>query len=354
MSNYSNTPGAGRGSAGRSSYASVVSGNTSNPSQSRAPGLPWMQNTGSQGRLQHPSSRSHSRNPSRTFDSDMHQLEGQGLLGSLSRGGLSTHNAMAPLDALSRTMGLSNQDSSPPFLQPSYLRGSRYLEQLEASHRARLAAQREARSSNGGNGGSLSTSTSSNSLHKMGTSHRGITQDVIERAPPFTVNDGVSPLPSRWSDTDKSGGLEILGDGLHVRFTGLNKGADEAAAVRADRPMPRECGIYYYETIIHSRAKEAYALHPHRLEAKITDCCRLIGIGFSFPKVVTNRLPGWEEHSWAYHSDDGYIFCCSPSGKDYGPRFANGDVIGCGVNFRTGSAFFTKNGVNLGMKLVHV
>ena len=121
-----------------------------------------------------------------------------------------------------------------------------------------MIAQREGQTGNGGSGGSLSTSPSSNSLSKMGTSHRGITQDIIERAPPFTADDGISPLPSIWSDTDKWGGLEIAGDGLHVRFTGMSKGTDEAAAVRADHPMPRECGLYYYETTVHSRGKEAY------------------------------------------------------------------------------------------------
>ncbi|KAI9692144.1 MAG: hypothetical protein M1822_006374 [Bathelium mastoideum] len=333
MPNYPNTPGSGRGPAGRSSYASVVSGNTSNPNQPplRASGSPWMPGLGTQGHLQTSNSRNHSRNPSRSLDTDMHPWEGQGLLGPLSRGGPYAHNAAAPLDAISRATGLADQDSSPPLLAPSYLRGSRYLEQLGTQQRAKLAAQREGRSSGGANGGSLSTSTSSNSLHKMSTSPRGLAQDVVERAPPFAVDDGVSPLPSRWSDTDKWGGLEITGDGLHVRFTGLNKTTDDAAAVRADHPMPRECGIYYFETTIHSRAKEA-----------------LIGIGFSARKVNLNRLPGWEEHSWAYHSDDGYIFSWTANGKDYGPRFANGDIIGCGVNFRTGSAFFTKNGVNLG------
>lgn len=35
-------------------------------------------------------------------------------------------------------------------------------------------------------------------------------------------------------------------------------------------------------------------------------------------------------------------------GKHYGPTFSTGDTIGCGVNFRTGNAFFTKNGRCLG------
>lgn len=61
-----------------------------------------------------------------------------------------------------------------------------------------------------------------------------------------------------------------------------------------------------------------------------------------------NRLPGWETDSWAYHGDDGYSFSQTASGKNYGPKFGFGDVIGCGINYRTGTAFFTKNGVHLG------
>ena len=61
------------------------------------------------------------------------------------------------------------------------------------------------------------------------------------------------------------------------------------------------------------------------------------------------RSPGLEPESWAYHGDDGHTYCCQASGKHYGPPYGTGDVIGCGINFRTGSAFFTKNGDNLGM-----
>lgn len=60
-----------------------------------------------------------------------------------------------------------------------------------------------------------------------------------------------------------------------------------------------------------------------------------------------SRLPGWEPESWAYHGDDGNAFCSQSSGKVYGPPFTLDDTIGCGVNFRNGTAFFTKNGDHL-------
>ena len=75
---------------------------------------------------------------------------------------------------------------------------------------------------------------------------------------------------------------------------------------------------------------------------------RLIGIGFAGPKANLHRLPGWEPESWAYHGDDGYSFSCTSSGKQYGPKYSSMDVIGCGVNFKTSTAFFTKNGQYIG------
>jgi hypothetical protein len=35
--------------------------------------------------------------------------------------------------------------------------------------------------------------------------------------------------------------------------------------------------------------------------------------------------------------------------KQYGPKFSTGDIIGCGIDFRDMSAFFTKNGIHLGI-----
>jgi Ran-binding protein 9/10 len=79
-----------------------------------------------------------------------------------------------------------------------------------------------------------------------------------------------------------------------------------------------------------------------------TNVYRLLSIGFSTQKVTLTRLPGWEPESWAYHGDDGQVFNSNQHGKPYGPKYGNGDTIGCGINFRTGIAFFTRNGVNLG------
>lgn len=77
----------------------------------------------------------------------------------------------------------------------------------------------------------------------------------------------------------------------------------------------------------------------------------MIGIGFASRKASVERLPGWEQESWAYHGDDGKSFFGEGQGqgRPYGPVFGVNDTVGCGVNFSTGQAFFTKNGVYLGM-----
>lgn len=130
------------------------------------------------------------------------------------------------------------------------------MEKLEAIHKVKLAAQREAHSAHSSNPGSLSTSSSSVSLHKMAPSHRGMTYEIIEHQPPVD-DEGLTPLPSKWAEVDKNGGLEVAADGLDVKYVGLSKLHDhEAAAARADHPMPPQCGIYFFEVTIVSKGKE--------------------------------------------------------------------------------------------------
>jgi hypothetical protein len=91
-----------------------------------------------------------------------------------------------------------------------------------------------------------------------------MTYDLIEKAPP-AEDDAVAPLPSKWNSHDKHGGLEVLADGQEVKFTGSKSVADrdhEACSIRADHPMPPQCGIYYFEVTIISRKREEYVVSP--------------------------------------------------------------------------------------------
>ncbi|KAF3484172.1 ran-binding protein [Arthroderma uncinatum] len=255
--------------------------------------------------------------------------------------------------------GINHPHPEDSFFTPSYLRSSKYVAQLYAAHRSKLSSQRDAQAqsqsqqtptsgSSAQHHGlpsstsslSLSASSSQLNLHRMAPSHRGMTYDIVENQSSGTEStapvDGqnLTPLPARWNESDKYGGLDLLADGLEVRYIGhVNKHEQEAAAVRADQPMPVKCGIYYFEITILAKPKEG-----------------MIGVGFSNNKASLERLPGWEQDSWAYHGDDGKTFFGDNQGqgRPYGPTFTINDTIGCGIIFSTGSAFFTKNGSYLG------
>ncbi|EED12645.1 Ran-binding protein (RanBP10), putative [Talaromyces stipitatus ATCC 10500] len=241
----------------------------------------------------------------------------------------------------------------PSFFVPSYLRNSRYVARLEAARRSKLAAAQREQSSTHlqqQQQPSLSASSSHVNLYRMAPSHRGMTYDIVEKEPAVTTTtpaaaaapstaaaseDKPSPLPSRWNENDRHEGLDLTNDGMEVRYMGhVHKPDHEAASVRADYPMPREGGIYYYEATILVKPKDA-----------------VIAVGFSSKNASLERLPGWDNDSWAYHGDDGKAFIGEGQGqgRPFGPTFGVNDTIGCGVNFTTGSAFFTKNGILVGI-----
>ncbi|CAO3590706.1 unnamed protein product [Absidia cylindrospora] len=134
------------------------------------------------------------------------------------------------------------------------------------------------------------------------------------------------------SSTDKSRYLEIDKDGLGVNYVGPGRSEDHAGTVRANLPIPIQCGVYYYEMHVKSKGDDGY-----------------IGIGFCNARNELKRLPGWDKLSYGYHGDDGHKFEGSGIGKKYGPQFQAGDVIGCGVDFANKTAFYTKNGASLGV-----
>ena len=71
----------------------------------------------------------------------------------------------------------------------------------------------------------------------------------------------------------------------------------------------------------------------------------------SSPTNLLSRLPGWDQNSYGYHADDGFLFrgLGGVGGLEYGPTFTTGDTVGCCVNFRTNTVFYTKNGLSLGV-----
>ncbi|KAL1648155.1 hypothetical protein SLS61_007027 [Didymella pomorum] len=283
----------------RSSYAAALAGNTgsspANTAPTRSGAFSHLINSST------PHTISQHRH-SRSIDADGHH---NSMSTSWGRGG--TLPSYSSQTGHWQGLGGGIQDI-PPFFVPSYLRGSKHAEKLQEAHKAKVAAQRELRSAQSSNAASLSTSSSSVNLHKLAGSHRGLTHEVIERAPVF-VDEPVSPWPTKWSESDKFAQLDIEDGGRQAKFSGSQKTSDEAASGKDGR---------------------------------------MIGVGFSGPKVALSRIPGWEPDSYAYHGDDGQIFNNTTSGKNYGPKFGTLDVIGCGINFRTKSAFFTKNGHMLG------
>ncbi|KAF0326865.1 SPRY domain-containing protein [Colletotrichum asianum] len=327
----------------RFSYASVASGAppTLNPPYLSHPGrtsvISQILNSSDDISFEAPAS-SYDPNRGGDMDGDRNGASLNGASGRYSRGqqapSFSRVFDMFMSAPAGDSSGVANGNGSG-FFVPSYLAGSTYVQRLEDAHWAKLQAQKESQAAQVQGAGNLTTSASSVSLHGKPASHRGVNYDVIEKTPAFEEDESFTPLPTRWNRDDKYGALDILSDGLEVRYIGPRGQTErdhEAYSIRADYHMPPQCGIYYFEVQI--------------LSGKRDDMT--IGIGFSAKTVALSRPPGWEPDSWGYHSDDGHCYAGQNGGKAYGPPFTASDVIGCGINFRTGCAFFTKNGHILG------
>ncbi|KAM5369583.1 hypothetical protein ACJZ2D_008942 [Fusarium nematophilum] len=251
------------------------------------------------------------------------------------RGGLPSFSRAFNMLMAAEAADAAFQNEDEGFFVPSYLEGSTYVQKLEEAHRSKLQARGDSNRTSA-NGFTQNLTTFNLHQHPLPPgSHRGMSHTVIERPPALEEDDTLAPLPSKWNKDDQWGGIEIQPDGMSIKYVGPKNQHDrdhEACAVRADHYMPAQCGVYYYEVQI--------------LSAKRDDAT--IGIGFSTKTATLSRPVGWEPEAWGYHGDDGRCFTGQNIGRHYGPLYNAGDVIGCGVNFRDNTAFFTKNGVKIG------
>lgn len=144
---------------------------------------------------------------------------------------------------------------------------------------------------------------------------------------------------------------------LQIHTTGPGKNEQHAAAICANFPMRPQCGVYYYEMHVLSKGTDGY-----------------ITIGFSTAESHVDRVPGkksafitysivffwptfsigYQGESWGYQGDSGNVYAGSTRGTQYGPGFTTGDIVGCGINFANGTAFYTKNGAFLGVAFNHL
>ncbi|KAK9821247.1 hypothetical protein WJX74_001119 [Apatococcus lobatus] len=149
------------------------------------------------------------------------------------------------------------------------------------------------------------------------------------------------PAPSTWSRSlrgSASNANFLSVTGLGVKYTGPGQEDAQAASIRADHPVPADCGLYMYEVKIISSGKHGF-----------------IGVGYAAPDVALDRLPGWDGHSYGYHGDDGFAFTSNAGkGQNYGPTYKDGDVIGAVLNKAQRTISFTKNGMELGVAFSNV
>lgn len=151
------------------------------------------------------------------------------------------------------------------FFVPTYLKSSNYMQKLDESHQARIQAKRDAKRPSGAKSNSNGAGFAPSALPPG--SHRGMSHTVIERAQPFDDELAPAPLPSQWNKEDMAQGLELINNGLGVKFADNRNNHErererehEASAVRADHHIPPQVGIYYYEVQILSGKREEYVM----------------------------------------------------------------------------------------------
>lgn len=122
-----------------------------------------------------------------------------------------------------------------------------------------------------------------------------------------------------------------------------------AAAARSDHPIKHQCGIYYFEMLVKAKGEDGFIGIGFCGRDNKLDRLPGIAVGWNDFMHVLTYAPGWDVNSWGYHGDDGHSFEGSGTGKIYGPQFTTGDIIGCGINLVDKTAFYTKNGIFLGI-----
>ncbi|CAO3638757.1 unnamed protein product [Cunninghamella echinulata] len=130
-------------------------------------------------------------------------------------------------------------------------------------------------------------------------------------------------------DTD----LTIQGSHPFISFFNNNNNNNNNNTQEQQQQQPVEETIHYFEIMIDQ------VISPPE--------STVFSIGLTTKPYPLFRMPGWNQYSIGYHSDDGSKFCDDPTGgQEFGPTWGNqGDVIGCQYHVESGTVHFTLNGL---------
>lgn len=130
---------------------------------------------------------------------------------------------------------VKSEEEILPFPTPSYLRDTSYISNLKAIYHTEILPR------------------------LSGPDSRYSTGSEPEENRPDWINYIYLPPPSRWADeySEKSPIVPIISE-TEFSYTGLsfNTTSHEAASARANRAMPIECGVYYFEIRIEEKHRK--------------------------------------------------------------------------------------------------
>ena len=152
-----------------------------------------------------------------------------------------------------------------------------------------------------------------------------------------------------------------MGDG----YVGLRTTVDQASSGLRQRRRCELTSLFYYEVAI---AAAPLAGGAGDASGHLAPC---VSVGLATHDFsLRNKQTGWDRFSLGYHGDDGLLYHGHGGGLRvthratsvvdgtvrhdrveggrYGPAFASGDTVGCGVHLRSRRVFFTLNGRYLG------
>lgn len=120
-------------------------------------------------------------------------------------------------------------------------------------------------------------------------------------------------------------------DGLTV--TCIDEDEESAPmSLSASQPFRKEDGFSYFEVEVINAGTRGIS-----------------AVGLVSKDYATDKMPGWEAESIGYHADDACAFHNTGWGRQWGKRYSDGDIVGCGILWETGEVFYTLNGEFLGV-----